>query len=65
MAKKTINLKQINGTGDDTLIVKKVKQVEFATNATNAQNTQIVQYASEQDRINNITLEQRLTRLEF
>ena len=65
MAEKTINLKQVNGAGSDTLIVKKVKQVELATNVTNAQNAQIVQYASEQDRISNITIEQRLTDLGF
>ena len=65
MAEKTINLKQVNGAGNDTLIIKKVKQADFATNAINAQNAQIVQYASEQDRINNITIEQRLTELGF
>ena len=65
MAEKTINLKQVNGAGNDTLIIKKVKQADFATNVINAQNAQIVQYASEQDRINNITIEQRLTELGF
>lgn len=65
MADFIVNLKQINGASNDTLIIKKVKSAVEVQNVTTANVAQTVQYASEADRISNKTIEQRLTALGY
>jgi len=56
-----INLKQINGPSNDTLIIKKVKAANEVQSATNAQVAKVVQYASTD--YSKGTIDQRLNAL--
>ena len=57
----TINLKQVNGASNDTLIIKKVKTANEVQSATTAQVAKVVQYASSD--YSKGTIDQRLSAL--